>query len=185
VAGLHPPQPEEIFMKRNIGIAATLIAGILAASGGALADKPGGKPDKNDREERQEARNDDHRGGKPAKKDKEARHDDRRGAAPASRFDDGARNAIFEYYGAQARAGKCPPGLAKKQNGCQPPGQAKKWKLGQPLPPDLRYGSLPPELLRRLPPPPPQHRYVQIAGDVLMIAVGTSMVVDAVEDILR
>lgn len=163
-------------MKGKIGITAVLVAGILAASGSALADKP----DKNDREERQDAR-----GGKPAKKDKEARHDDRHAAAPGSRFDDGARNAIFEYYGAQARAGKCPPGLAKKQNGCQPPGQAKKWKLGQPLPPDLRYGSLPPELLRRLPPPPPRHRYVQIAGDILMIAVGTSMVVDAVEDILR
>lgn len=172
-------------MKRNIGIAATLIAGILAVSGSALADKPGGKPDKNDREERQEARNDDHRGGKPGKKDKEARQDDRRGAAPVSRFDDGARNVIFDYYGAQARAGKCPPGLAKKQNGCQPPGQAKKWQVGQPLPPDLRHGSLPPELLRRLPPPPPRHRYVQIAGDILMIAVGTGMVVDAVEDILR
>lgn len=163
-------------MKGKIGITAVLVAGIFAASGNALADKP----DKNEREERQDAR-----GGKPAKKDKEARHDDRHAAAPGSRFDDGARNAIFEYYGAQARAGKCPPGLAKKQNGCQPPGQAKKWKLGQPLPPDLRYGSLPPELLRRLPPPPPRHRYVQIAGDILMIAVGTSMVVDAVEDILR
>jgi Ni/Co efflux regulator RcnB len=168
-------------MKPRFGIAATLLASILAASGSAWADKPG----KHDKEERQEARGDDHRGGKPGKKDKESRQDERHGAAPAMRFDDGARNAIFDYYGAQARAGKCPPGLAKKQNGCQPPGQAKKWKLGQPLPPDLRYGSLPPELLRRLPPPPPQHRYVQIAGDILMIAVGTSMVVDAVEDILR
>jgi Ni/Co efflux regulator RcnB len=154
-------------MRHAHGIASLLIAGMLAVSGHALADKPGGKHDKKDKEDRAE------------------RHDDRRGAAAATRFDDGARNSIFEYYGAQARAGKCPPGLAKKQNGCQPPGQAKKWKLGQPLPPDLRYGSLPPDLLRRLPPPPPQHRYVQIAGDVLMIAVGTSMVVDAVEDILR
>ena len=37
----------------------------------------------------------------------------------------------------------------------------------------------------RLAPPPPNHRYVQVAGDVLMIAVGTGLVVDAIEDILR
>ena len=27
----------------------------------------------------------------------------------------------------------CPPGLAKKHNGCMPPGQAKKWRRGYPL----------------------------------------------------
>ncbi|MFN4148341.1 MAG: RcnB family protein [Rhodocyclaceae bacterium] len=53
------------------------------------------------------------------------------------------------------------------------------------MPPDVRYYPLPAEVLVRLPPPPPQHRYVQVAGDILLIAVGTSMVVDAVEDILR
>lgn len=159
-------------MKRNHRYAGMLIAGLFLISGGALADKPtwngGGKHDRKEKEERGAER-----------------HDDRRGSAAAFRFDDVARRAVFDYYGTQARAGKCPPGLAKKHNGCQPPGQAKKWQLGQPLPPDLRYGSLPPELLHRLPPPPPRHRYVQIAGDVLMIAVGTGMVVDAVEDILR
>ena len=50
---------------------------------------------------------------------------------------------------------------------------------------DLRYYDLPRDLLKRLPPPPLRHRYVQIAGDILLIAIGTSMVVDAIEDILR
>ena len=45
--------------------------------------------------------------------------------------------------------------------------------------------AVPQDLLLRLPPPPPQHRYVQVAGDVLLIAVGSSMVVDAIEDITR
>jgi hypothetical protein len=37
------------------------------------------------------------------------------------------------YYGGQygyAQA-NCPPGLAKKNNGCLPPGQAKKLRIGQ------------------------------------------------------
>jgi hypothetical protein len=36
---------------------------------------------------------------------------------------------------AQAYGRGCPPGLAKKNNGCMPPGQAKaRWRVGQRLP---------------------------------------------------
>lgn len=127
-------------------------------------------------------------GGKHGEKGKhgEDRHEDSyRPSGGSYSFNNDSRQLISSYYGEQARAGKCPPGLAKKHNGCMPPGQAKKWAKGRPLPADLRYNDLPYDLLRRLPPPPPQHRYVQVAGDVLLIAVGTSMVMDAVEDILR
>jgi Ni/Co efflux regulator RcnB len=161
-------------MKHSLRLAGILAAGMFMASGAALAEKPawagGGKPDKH------EKRDNDRR---------DERFDERRGGAVEFRFNDDSRRVIFDYYGAQARKGKCPPGLAKKHNGCLPPGQAKKWQRGQPLPADLRYYSLPRDVLVRLPPPPPQHRYVQVAGDILMIAVGTGMVVDAVEDILR
>ena len=100
-------------------------------------------------------------------------------------FGDQDRRVVRDYYGAQAKGGKCPPGLAKKGKGCMPPGQAKKWVMGRPLPRDVVYYDLPRNLVVRLPPPPAGHRYVQVAGDVLMIAVGTSMVVDAIQDILR
>jgi Ni/Co efflux regulator RcnB len=144
----------------------------ICFSGAALADKPswagGGK-----------------HGNKDDRQQGESRHGERSDHNGGYRFNDDSRQLIGSYYGEQARAGKCPPGLAKKHNGCMPPGQAKKWAKGHPLPPDLRYNDLPYDLLRRLPPPPPQHRYVQVAGDVLLIAVGTSMVMDAVEDILR
>ena len=100
-------------------------------------------------------------------------------------FGDQDRRLVRDYYGGQAKGGKCPPGLAKKGNGCMPPGQAKKWAMGRPLPRDVAYYELPHDLMRRMPPPPPGHRYVQVAGDVLLIAVGTSMVVDAIQDILR
>ena len=33
--------------------------------------------------------------------------------------------------------------------------------------------------------PPPGYRYVRVAADILMIAVGTGMVIDAVEDLTR
>ncbi len=122
----------------------------------------------------------------------EPRHDGRLPAPPKDdrmrvefRFGEQERFAVRDYYGAQARGGKCPPGLAKKRNGCMPPGQAKKWTMGRPLPRDVIYHDLPYDLRVRLPAPPAGHRYVQVAGDVLLIAVGTAMVVDAVQDILR
>jgi Ni/Co efflux regulator RcnB len=125
--------------------------------------------------------------GKPGNKEStlEASRESHTDWVVSVRFSDDSRRIIGDYYAREARAGRCPPGLAKKHNGCLPPGQAKKWAVGRPLPADLRYHNLPRELLLRLPPPPPQHRYVQIAADILLIAVGTSMVVDAIEDILR
>ena len=101
------------------------------------------------------------------------------------RFGDSDRRAVQEYYQSPARGKGCPPGLAKKGNGCMPPGQAKKWAMGRPLPRDVVFYELPHDLIVRMPPPPAGHRYVRVAGDVLLIAVGTSMVVDALQDILR
>lgn len=100
-------------------------------------------------------------------------------------FGDGDRRAVQEYYQNPARGQKCPPGLAKKGNGCMPPGQAKKWARGRPLPGYVVIHDLPDDLRYRLPPPPSGHRYVQVGADILMIAIGSSMVVDAIEDIIR
>lgn len=94
------------------------------------------------------------------------------------------RAIIQEYYGAQFAQGRCPPGLAKKNNGCMPPGQAKKWSRGQRLPSDLVYYALPPELSVRLT-APAGAKYVRVAADILLIAAGTGMVLDAVEDLSR
>ena len=102
-----------------------------------------------------------------------------------SHFGDQDQRIVRDYYGGYVQGGKCPPGLAKKGNGCMPPGQAKKWAMGRPMPHGMVYHDLPPDLIVRLPPPPPGHRYVQVAGDVLLIAIGSSMVVDAIQDILR
>jgi Ni/Co efflux regulator RcnB len=157
-------------MKRSIArplrLAVFALSAALAA-GSALADKPdwagNGKNKGKKHEERQEQR-----------------------GSPVYRFTDQHRRLIAEYYAGQAQPGrKCPPGLAKKNNGCMPPGQAKKWGMGRPLPGDVRYYGLPQDLLRRLPPAPAGHRYVRVAADILLIAVGSSMVIDAIEDIVR
>lgn len=157
------------------------------ACGPVFADKPdhagGGKHGKPDKEQREKGEKGD-KNDKGERGSKGKRNDDAREGAEF-RFDVGMRNTIAGYYGGQARAGRCPPGLAKKNNGCLPPGQAKKWARGMPLPAGLQYHDLPRDLLMRLPPPPPNHRYVQVAGDVLLIAVGSMMVIDAVEDLFR
>lgn len=91
--------------------------------------------------------------------------------------------AIRQYFGQQFRSGHCPPGLAKKNNGCLPPGQAKKWGIGQPLPGGLPYYPLPADLLARLLPPPAGYQYIRVASDVLLMAVGSRLIIDAVRDL--
>jgi len=102
-----------------------------------------------------------------------------------ARFDDSDRVIVREYFAEDFRKGDCPPGLAKKRNGCMPPGQAKKWKVGRPLPRDVVIYDLPRELVVRIGLPPPDHKYVRVASDILLIAVGTGMVVDAIDDLGR
>ncbi|HEX5363453.1 MAG TPA: hypothetical protein VFW59_04240 [Gallionella sp.] len=161
---------QRITMQSN-PILALLFAGMLAA-GPALADKPewagGGKPGKHEQ-----------------RRDRE--QEDDRGAQRDSRphFGDHEREIAHGYFSEQYRRGHCPPGLAKKHNGCMPPGQAKKWAMGKPLPRDVVYYDLPPSVVVQLGPPPARHRYVRIASDILLIAIGTGMVVDAIEDIGR
>lgn len=98
-------------------------------------------------------------------------------------FDDRQRTIIRDYYTQEIHQGHCPPGLAKKHNGCMPPGQAKKWKKGYPLPRDVIFHNLPPKIVIELGTPPAGHRYVRVATDILLIAIGTGMVVDAINDL--
>ena len=50
------------------------------------------------------------------------------------------RTTVYTYYRTEFTSGNCPPGLAKKNNGCLPPGQAKKlYREGQRYP--LSYGK--------------------------------------------
>ena len=90
---------------------------------------------------------------------------------------------VRQYYQDSFKSGRCPPGLAKKNNGCLPPGQAKKWTRGHPLPHDVIYHDLPPRVVVSLGAPPAGHKYIRVATDILLIAIGTGMVVDAIGDL--
>jgi len=145
--------------------------------GASFAEKPEwagqGKGGKHEQKERD--------GGKGNKREQQPQADVRVGAY----FGDQQRVVIREYYGKQHKAGRCPPGLAKKNNGCMPPGQAKKWAVGQPLHRDVVYYSVPKSVVIQLGLPPSGHKYVRVASDILLIAVGTGLIVDAIQDLGR
>jgi len=96
------------------------------------------------------------------------------------KFASNDRLSIQQYYSAAVGRGACPPGLAKKQNGCLPPGHAKRWIVGQPLPANITWYAVPHDLVVRLTPPPYGHRYVYLDGGVLLLNVSSRLVVDSV-----
>lgn len=156
-----------------------LVAGLLAmALGPAWADKPEWAGQGKDRHK--------------ARKDKDRRgghggHGDRREPRVGRYFDDRDRRVAHGWYDDHYGGGRkgCPPGLAKKNNGCLPPGQARKYAVGRPLPAGVVMYPVPAAIVVQLPPPPHGHKYVRVATDILLIAVGTSMVVDAITDLGR
>lgn len=105
------------------------------------------------------------------------------GAAMAPHFHEVQRRAVETYFEAPEHQGYVPPGLAKKRS--LPPGHVRLWQRGQPLPAGVVYYVLPRSLELVLGPPPPGHRYVRVAADILLLAVGTGIVVDALEDLVR
>ena len=162
---------------------ALLMAAALACST-SFAEKPewagGGKNGKGNKHEQaeQSEHGNSGQGGKKAKKDQP-----RAEVKVGGYFVPQQRVVVQNYYGKQFKAGRCPPGLAKKNNGCLPPGQAKKYAIGQPLPRDVVFYPVPSSVVVQLGAPPAGHKYVRVATDILLIAVGTSMVVDAIQDL--
>lgn len=160
---------------QTILVSVIAFAGMLATAP-ALADKPAwaGKEEKSSKHKQS--------------REEQQSQEQERGAARemgGKHFDDRQRAIVRDYFAKEFRAGRCPPGLAKKSTGCLPPGQAKKWAIGEALPRDVVYDDLPARVKSQLGTPPAGHRYVRVASDILLIAAGTGMVVDAIEDLGR
>ena len=101
-------------------------------------------------------------------------------------FSDTQREDARLYFVKEHGRGNCPPGLAKKRNGCLPPGQAKKrYAVGRSLPQGIVVQNLPVELSVRIGSDPPGYRYGIVDGDLVKLAVGTMLVVDAIEGLVR
>jgi Ni/Co efflux regulator RcnB len=163
-------------MFNTTGLLALLMTGLLL-SAPAWADSDHGKQkqhQKHKQDKHQESHDDDE-------------HDDSNNSDinVNVHFGDHERVVVHDYYEDRHQKGRCPPGLAKKHNGCMPPGQAKKWHRGRPLPREVVYHDLPPRIIVEIGAPPAGHKYVRVAADILLIAVGTGIVVDAIEDLGR
>lgn len=170
---------KKITVQKNC-ILALVITLTLVIISPALADKPSWAGNKGKSEKHE----------KKAKKKHKVESDyyysqDRYSSGPrvSVHFDAQQRNAVHNYYKEQYHSGHCPPGLAKKNKRCMPPGQAKKWQVGRRLPHDVIFHDPSPAIVVQLGTPPSGHRFVRVASDILLIAVGTGMVLDAIEDL--
>ena len=100
-------------------------------------------------------------------------------------FNDEHRTHARRYYTENYGNGRsCPPGLAKKNNGCMPPGQARKWDVGQPIPRGVAVYSVPQPVLVQLPPAPYGYRYARIGGDIVLVQQRNNVIVDIIVNLL-
>ncbi|MES2280234.1 MAG: RcnB family protein [Pseudomonadota bacterium] len=100
-------------------------------------------------------------------------------------FNDQQRTYVREYYTTNyGGAKRCPPGLAKKNNGCLPPGQARNWAVGQPVPRGVTLYSVAPPVVRMLPPAPYGYRYARLGGDVVLVQQQNNIIVDIIQGLL-
>lgn len=100
-------------------------------------------------------------------------------------FDDRQRTVVRQYYFQTYGNGKnCPPGLAKKHNGCMPPGQVRNWQVGQTVPRGIMVYTVPQPVIRLLPPAPYGYRYARIGGDIVLVQQQNNLIVDIIIGLL-
>ncbi|RYG11886.1 MAG: DUF1236 domain-containing protein [Burkholderiales bacterium] len=126
---------------------------------------------------------------KAHKKDAKARqHADKRqreDIRPGTYFNDQQRVSVRDYYNqAYVTTRKCPPGLAKKNNGCMPPGQARNWQVGQTIPRGVTVYAVPQPVIRQLPPAPYGYRYARLGGDIVLVQQQNNLIVDLIQGLL-
>ncbi len=94
----------------------------------------------------------------------------------AYRYSRHERSEMKAWY--RGYRGDLPPGLAKKDR--LPPGLEMQLRRNGTLPPGLReyIRPAPPELVRLLPPPPPDCEHVAIGGRIVLLNRQSFMVLD-------
>ena len=175
--------------KNSLSIVAFAIASLLMA-GSAIAKKDGDDHEKGGtkhgqkHDDKREKRADkaEKREDKVEKKaEKRQREDIKQGAY----FNDQQRTFARQYYTTTYSDGKrCPPGLAKKNNGCLPPGQVRNLTVGQPVPTNVTVYSVAQPVIRMLPPAPVGYRYARIGGDIVLVQQQNNIIVDIIQGLL-
>ena len=164
-----------------LAIASLMVAGPVLSKGKDDEDKGQGKDNGKHAqkfEEKQQKRE--------SKEHSKAEKRERKEIQPGSYFNDQQRTVVREYYVQNYSNGKkCPPGLAKKNNGCMPPGQTRNWTVGQPVPRGVTIYSVPQPVIAQLQPAPYGYRYARIGGDIVLVQQQNNLIVDIIQGLLR
>ena len=159
----------------------------LIMTGSALAKdhKEDHGPGRGNGKEKHAQKHEDKAQKRQAKAHKQAEKRQREDIKPGTYFNDQQRLYVRDYYSQTYGQGKsCPPGLAKKNNGCMPPGQARNWVVGQPVPRGVVIYAVPQPVIRQLPPAPYGYRYARIGGDIVLVQQQNNLIVDIIQGLL-
>jgi Ni/Co efflux regulator RcnB len=161
-------------LSRQPKLLALLVAAVFAA-GAAFAGEGEGHGNKHGDKAGKHAEK------RAEKAEKRARKQEREDVKVGAYFNDHHRDAARSYYHEHYSNGRnCPPGLAKKHNGCLPPGQAKRWAVGQPIPRGVVVYSVPQPVIVQLPPPPYGYRYARLGNDIVLVQSQNNLIVDII-----
>ena len=168
--------------KNSLSIVAFAIASLLMA-GSAIAKKDGDDNEKGGNKHGQ--KHEDKREKREDKAEKKAEKRQREEIKQGAYFNDQQRTFARQYYTTTYSDGKrCPPGLAKKNNGCLPPGQVRNLAVGQPVPTNVTVYSVAQPVIRMLPPAPVGYRYARIGGDIVLVQQQNNIIVDIIQGLL-
>ncbi len=176
---------------RSSGLVALALASLFLAAAPGFAKDHGNEGNGKGKHAQKEHRKadkhaDKHADKEHAKEHKRAEKRRRKDIEAGTYFDDRQRSSVREYYAhAYGNGKKCPPGLAKKHNGCMPPGHAGNWQVGQPLPRGATVYPLPSPVIQLLPPAPYGYRYVRIGGDIVLVQQQSNLIVDIIIGLLN
>ena len=65
-----------------------------------------------------------------------------------------------------------------------PPGQARNWVVGQPVPRNVVVYSVPQPVIMQWPPAPYGYRYSRIGGDIVLVQQQNNIIVDIIQGLL-
>ena len=164
----------------------TLAIASLLMTGAVIAKEKGDDYEKGGKHSQKQEDKAEKRAEKADKKaDKRAEKRDREDIKQGAFFNDQQRTLVRQYYTTTySNAKRCPPGLAKKNNGCLPPGQVQQLVVGQPIPRNVTVYQVAQPVIRKLPAAPVGYRYERIGGDIVLVQQQTNIIVDIIQVLL-